>query len=127
MARTSFADIVVDGEQLNASLAANAADLPHLEPQRLEMAALLVDIKTLSTRQDAEKAAVQQTTKEMTEKVTLVRQLSTRLRAGVMQFYGNKSEKLVEFGMKPFRKRLRTLKAAKKPTAPLPPSDEPVN
>lgn len=122
MARTSFADLVVDWEQLSVALVANKADLPHLEALGIELQALLEKARNLSIQQDAQKAVVQQTTKEMMAAIDQGKLLATQLRAGVLSVYGSRSEKLVEFRMKPYRRRTR----AAKPEAParVPPSPQ---
>lgn len=122
MARTSFADLVVDWEQLSVALAANKGDLPHLEALGTDLQALLEKARNLSILQDAQKAVVQQTTKEMTGAIDQGKLLATQLRAGVLSFYGSRSEKLTEFRMKPYRRRVRATKT--KAPAPAPPSPQ---
>ncbi|HEX7183427.1 MAG TPA: hypothetical protein VF756_16460 [Thermoanaerobaculia bacterium] len=119
MARTSFADVVVDWDQLLAAWIANASDLPSLDPQRLELETLHREIRELGIKQDAQQAIVQQITQDINARIKRGRPLATQLRAGVTARYGTRSEKLVEFGMKPFRTRVRKANAsAKKSTKP---------
>ena len=115
MPRTSFADVVLDWEKLTAACQANAADLPGLEPILRELQTLLAETQALGKQQDAQKAAVQQTTLEIRERVTRGRLLATRLRDGVKSFYGTRTEKVIEFGVRPFRKRVRPPKPIEPP------------
>lgn len=118
MPGTSFADTVVEWEQLLAAWIANASELPNLDPQRLELETLLRELRQLGVQQDAQQAVAQETTKNIKERIKRGRPIATQLRAGVTARYGTRSEKLVEFGMKPFRTRVRKADAAKKSPKP---------
>lgn len=107
MARTSKSDVQYDWEHLGAAYASNAADLVGLDPLAGELNLLLTEVRALTKQQAAQRAAVQQTTLEINEKVTRGRLLATRLRHGVKAFYGTRTEKVLEFGVRPFRKPQR--------------------
>jgi hypothetical protein len=89
-------------------------ELAHLEAPCQELRIILAEIRPLRLQQDAQKAIAQQTSQEIAKRMTAGRYLATRIRGGVRSVYGNKSEKLVEFGITPLRKRSR----AGKPVAP---------
>jgi hypothetical protein len=50
---------------------------------------------------------LQETTRQLEKKMAEGRAHVLRLRAGVTSLYGNRSEKLTEFGMRPLRRRSR--------------------
>lgn len=107
MARNSRADFIVSGKQLSAAYQANAPDLPGLDALHREFATLLTEVETLSIQQEAQTAAVQQTAKDIEERVTRGRLIATRLRNGVKLHLGTRTEKVIEFGIRPFRKPVR--------------------
>lgn len=107
MPKTSFADMLLDWEKLTSACQANAADLPGLEAMQKELEALLAETIALGKQQDAQKAAVQQTTKEINDRLLRGRLLATRVRNGAKLHYGTRTEKVIEFGIRPFRKRVR--------------------
>lgn len=107
MPRNTRADFLVTGKQLSAAYLANAADLPGLETLHGEFAILLTELESLGILQEAQTAAVQQTTKEIEERLTRGGLLATRLRNGVKLHLGTRTEKVIEFGIRPFRKRVR--------------------
>jgi hypothetical protein len=106
----SRADVVVNWEKLGAAFRANPPALTGLEPLLLELETLQAEVRALGIQQDAQQAAVQQTTKEIEERVKRGTLLATRLRNGVKAFYGTRTEKVVEFGVRPFRKPVRAPK-----------------
>lgn len=63
-------------------------------------------------------ATKQETTKRLRTLLAEGRKLATFLRAGVKQRYGNRAEKLVEFGLAPLRPKVRTPDATKIPVTP---------
>lgn len=120
MSRNSRAEFLVDANHLIAAYTANSSDLPGLEPLYSELSTLVTDLNNLSIIQDAQTAAVQQTTQEINERLTRGRLLVTRMRNGVKSRYGTRTEKVIEFGIRPYRKPIRTPKPAEEvPTKPL--------
>ena len=103
--RKTYADVVTGWVSLTAGLTANSVNLPHLETHRQELLQLLAEAQALNAQQAAQTAAKQETTKELQVVLEEGLKLATFLRVGVRQHYGNRSEKLVEFGLQPFRGR----------------------
>jgi hypothetical protein len=104
----------------------NKVDLAHLEPQRARLAVVSESAKATKVKQEALKAQVQQTTRDLEGLMKEGRDLFSRLRFGVRTQYGLKSEKLTEFGMKPRRKQQK--KATPEPVAqPAPVTHTPVD
>jgi len=90
-------------QELASSLTANTAELPHLEGHRARLADLLKQAQDLTTQQAALTASKQEVSKKLQGIMDEGKKLATYLRVGVRQHYGSRAEKLVEFGMRPFR------------------------
>ena len=122
MPRKSHADLVTHFENLTTSVAANKEDLAHLQDLGTQLAAETVGAKASLVRQSTQKAEVQQTTQDLQGFIARGTDLATRLRTGVRSKYGNRSEKLTEFEVRPLRKRrtasTKTKAAEEKPTPP---------
>jgi hypothetical protein len=103
MARDRIGASTKGWQRLTTSLAANAADLPHLEAHRERLAELLTQVQNLGNQQAALTASKQEVTKQLQAAVTEARTISAFLRSGVREKYGKEAEKLVEFGLRPFR------------------------
>jgi hypothetical protein len=117
------------GDLMSKSLAANAGELPHLETQRTRFDGILVRVSDLAAQQVDLTARKQEITRQMAALLLEGRELLTFLKAGVRQHFGRRAEKLVAFGLQPFRSRARKagpdgppLKSptAQEPPAPLP-------
>jgi hypothetical protein len=106
---------------LSTSLAANSKDLPHLEGHRVELADTLAKTEDLTTQIAALTASKQEASKQLEVLMVDGRKLATYLRVGVKQNYGNRSEKLVEFGLQPLRRK----KTEPAPTDPVPVAPKP--
>lgn len=100
-------EIPVDWQKLTSSMDANAADMPHLDHSRLALKSLQEEITSLSTLQSQLRAQKQEVSKQIKEKLAEGQKIATFLRVGLKQHYGNRNEKLVEFGLQPLRKRSR--------------------
>jgi hypothetical protein len=108
MAREPKYGITINGwERLLAAFMANAADFPQLEPYREELEEMLEDVKEAATEQAALTAQKQEASKRVRSLLKAGRKVATFLRLGARRRYGDSSEKLVEFGLKPFRGRPR--------------------
>ncbi|HSS75232.1 MAG TPA: hypothetical protein VLV54_00665 [Thermoanaerobaculia bacterium] len=121
MARIQNGSTKSSWQFLSTSLATNAKDLPHLEGHRVELAATLAKSEDLTNQLAALTASKQDISKQLEALMVEGRKLATFLRVGVKQNYGNRAEKLVEFGLNPLRTR-------RKPSAtptPTPTTTEP--
>jgi len=110
----------VAGWEVTATgLTANQPELQHLDGHRLQLQEQTVQFKELSTQFNALIATKQDVCKEMQELFRRVEALMIFLRAAVRQHYGKDSEKLIEFGLQPYRGRTPS------PKAPLPEATKP--
>jgi hypothetical protein len=82
---------------------ANSADLPHLEMPLARLEALLAQGVDLTKEQAVFQASKQEATQQLQTVLTEGTRLATLLRSALKQHYGPTSEKLAEFGLKPFR------------------------
>ncbi len=94
------------------ALAANATELVHLEPklERFDELQFLAD--DLTAEQASLTAKKQDVSKRLAEVIKEESALSAFLDAGVKQHYGNRAEKLAEFGLQPLRRRPRARQTA---------------
>lgn len=117
----TFARKVTKWEMTTNAVLANAADLPHLEADRIELQNLLAEVMELGNQQMAMQAQSQQALRDLDEKLREGEALVARLRAAIRARYGYKSEKLTEFQIRPLRRRPRGSGAAEKtPQLPAP-------
>jgi hypothetical protein len=117
MARETYGETLTGWQELATSLEVNTSDFPHLEAQRLRLAELLRQAQLLSSQQAALTASKQDVSKQLLAVIDEGRKLATFLRVGIRQRYGTRAEKLIEFGLRPFRGRRR-------PAGTEPPAEE---
>lgn len=107
MPRESFAATVGSWKLLIDSVGANSGDFQQFEQKREQLEALFARARQLLAERDAHDAAKQLATRELQGVLEEGRMLATFLRQTAKQRYGNRSEKLVEFGVQPRRRRPR--------------------
>jgi hypothetical protein len=94
-------------QRLLAALQVNQAELPHMETHRAELDALVDQAGDIFQSQAALAASKQEASQKLASLLTDSLRLATVLRFALKHFYGPTSEKLVEFGIQPFRGRKR--------------------
>jgi hypothetical protein len=94
-------------ELRSKALATNTEEIPHLQAPRVRLEAMSAELKDLTAQQASLTAAKQDVSKRIAELVQAARKLLTFLDVGVKEHYGNRAEKLVEFGLLPFRSQPR--------------------
>jgi hypothetical protein len=111
-------------ELRNKALTANSVELSHLEVPRQLVVSVMTEMKDLTAQQASLTAAKQEISKRLGTLNEEGKKLLTFVDVGVRQHYGNRSEKLVEFGQKPFRSqpRIRLVGEDGKPLAKRPPA-----
>ena len=80
---------------------------PHLEAPRLKLKGILEQLRVLNVQHDLHTASKQQVAKQQRALLADGKKLGTFLRTGLREHFGNRSDKLVEFGVAPFRRRKR--------------------
>jgi len=107
MAGKTYAVIQKSLDLRSKALAANSVELPQLEISRGKLDGLLGEVKDLTAQQASLTASKQEVSKRLAELMRDGEILRGFLDAGVKEHYGNRSEKLVEFGLQPFRPQPR--------------------
>ena len=102
--------VVGNLQQLLGKLEANKADLPQMEISMTKLGTVMARVMDVSKQQGALTASKQAASKELQTLLTEGQRLANGLRALVKEHYGIRSEKLAEFGLQPFRGRVRTVK-----------------
>ena len=115
---TTYKGKLGDWENLNTTMAANSADLAHLEATRARLEVLLNLAKDAAARQAVHTAGKQEASKQLRTFIVEGDRLANLLRRAVQQHYGIRAEKIAEFGMQPFRGR----KVKVSPDEPQPPA-----
>jgi hypothetical protein len=103
----SFAELMEDWEALRLAVLDNAPNLPDVQRAQAAFELILPQIKEMKARQDSLTAARQEATQSLNKLLADGRELAIRLRAVVKSNLGPKSERLVQFGVAPLRKRTR--------------------
>jgi hypothetical protein len=126
--KQSYAGQANEWERLLRSLIANLAQLPQLEGARTKLEGLLGSFRELATQQAVHQATKQEMSRQIQAVLRDGRKTAAMIRAVLKEHYGNESEKLVEFGVQPFRARVRK-PTVEPPTEPAPvsvPDSQPV-
>ena len=105
---TTYAGKLGDWQRILAPLDANAADLPHLEIPRAQLAALLAKAVGIKKQQAASRATKQTASEQLQTTIIEGQRLAALLRQAVRQHYGPASPKLTEFNVKVFHGRAKT-------------------
>jgi hypothetical protein len=104
---TTYAGILGELVRLNASLAANAAELPHIEGARVRLDKLVTDAQAVARRQAELRASKQEASKELQALLVAASRVATAIQKLLAEHYGPRSEKLAAFNLQPFRGRRR--------------------
>ena len=125
MAREPQYGVTLNGwERLLTSMEANPDDFKAFADYRAKLKSMLDTARQASAQQAATAATKQEASKNLQALLVDGRKLANFLRNGVKQHYGNRSEKLVEFGLAPLRTKAKA-KTDQKPPATPPPSPTP--
>ena len=104
---TTYAGMLGSWQRWIATLIANGADLGHLQVQREQLESLRLRGQDQIQRQSELTAAKQELSQQLRETMGEGQRLVTIMKLSVKQHYGIDSEKLAEFGVQPFRGRIR--------------------
>lgn len=102
---TRYADHFRDWQDLVTSLEQNEALLPHLTQPRQKLEALLGEARDMANLQATHAARKQEASSRLATIITQGTKLATFLRVGVKEHFGNRSERLAEYRIQPFRGR----------------------
>ena len=93
------------------ALAANIEELPHLALPLSRLEEMLDWLKKLTAEQARLTAARQEVSQRIAEIINNAQVLLTSVDLAIKQQYGNRSERLAEYGVQPFRRKPATRKA----------------
>jgi hypothetical protein len=113
----SQADVLTEAERILAAMQANDADIAHLSGSRDKLQSHLEMARELSRQQSSLAASKQEATSQLQQTLHDLAKLIHFLRIGFKEHYGTRSEKLVDYGVKPFRGRPRRVQAPPTPPA----------
>ncbi|HYN20643.1 MAG TPA: hypothetical protein VE078_06760 [Thermoanaerobaculia bacterium] len=113
---TTYSGILGDLLRLQTALAARVGEVPHLAQSRERFEAAVGRAQALIRDQAVLNATKLERSRHIKEAIGDGLRLATILRKGLLQHYGIRSERLVEFGIQPFRGR----KSKSKPEEPEP-------
>jgi hypothetical protein len=120
----SYGDTLKEWELITEACTVNEVDLHNLTEQRDQLEALLDQAKAVLAQQAAFTASRQDRSIRLLAMLEDGRKLASFLRAGIKQRYGNRSEKLAEFGVRPLRPR-RSSPSTQPPPGPEAPAPDP--
>ena len=105
--------------QISAGVTNNIEQVEHLQPGVIKLKELHMRAINLSAQQAALTTTKQETTKELRQVIREGDALADFLRTGARAHFGANSEKMIEFGMQPFRgRKAKSETPAPKPEAP---------
>jgi hypothetical protein len=122
MSRENQAETLDGWDRLTTPMGANPTQFPNLEDERQQLVSILTRSRDLVIQQAALTASKQDISKRLDALLGEGRKLATFIRVGVKQKLGNRSEKVIEFGLQPFRSRSRKPSPPPEKIAPAPPS-----
>lgn len=111
---TTYSGVLGELGRLGSALAANAGELAHLEGPRGRLLTIYGEAQQVAQQQAALKATKQEASKRLKTLLVEGKRVANGLSRFLREHYGTRSEKLTEFGLKPYRGR------APKPAPDLP-------
>jgi hypothetical protein len=103
--KSRYADHIKEWEDLSTSLLPSATEAPQIEIQRAALQKMLDQARDLTTQQAMFQAQKQEVSGQLGALMKEGKRLASVLRATVKQHYGIRNEKLIQFGIQPFRGR----------------------
>jgi hypothetical protein len=97
------ADHLVEWEALVAALTARAAEVPQLEASRRKLEQLVAQYREVLPRHKELTASKQELSQQLEQLSNEARKVATVLKVSVKEHFGSRSERLLEFGIPPFR------------------------
>ena len=105
--KNSYPELIIDFQELLASLEATPELLPLVETERQALVQVLTDVQRLRTRQTELTALKQRATQELREAMERGKESRIQIRSVLRGKVGPKNELLVRFKVAPIRKRRR--------------------
>ena len=119
----SYGNTFKEWELITEACDSNQADFPFLQAPKEELEALLEQVRDAVKQQAVYTASRLDMSTKIRESLDKGRKLATVLRTSIKQRYGNRSDKLAEFGVQPLRPRRQSVPTS--PTSPPPGPEAP--
>ena len=103
--------------RLNSTMAANAAETPHLDGVRGRLRPILTEAAEVAKQQASLTAGKQEMSKRLATLLIEGERVAAAIEKLLKEHHGVRSEKLAQYGLRPFRGLVRKAK----PTSPEPP------
>ncbi len=116
----TYTDAVTDWQRLLAAVEDNLQSLPDILAEKTALEQALLEARSVKAEQDAYTASRQEATQNLNMVLDTGRDLAMRIRAAAKHRIGARSERLVQFGIAPLRRR------ARRNPQPVPPPPSPV-
>ena len=115
-----------DLQSLSVTVEANKEQLPQLVPFGLRLGGIVTRSLDLSKQQAALTASKQEASKQLQLLLTEGQRVADVIRTVVRDHFGPRDEKLVEFGVQPFRgRKAKTPSGTPQPPGPTPQPPDP--
>lgn len=122
MPKSSLADFITDWEKLLKNVADTATELPNLDVYKEPLEQFLEQAKDGTALAEARRGVKQQETKDLRTLMTQGKEAATKLRSAIKAHFGPKSERLIQYGMRPIRNRPRPAPATNEKPKPVNPA-----
>jgi hypothetical protein len=118
---TTYTGKLGELQRLNTALATNSGDLPDLEGSRNKLAGMQAQAQDAVKRQAELRAEKQELSQQLRTIFGESDRLVSLVRRALKAHYGIRAEKLVEFGVQPFRgRKAKTTNGTPQPPGPTP-------
>jgi hypothetical protein len=114
---TRYVGIMGDLHLLAVIMEANKEQFPEMEPFRLKLVGIVTQSQDVTAQQAALRAAKQEASQQLRRLLTEGQAVAHVCRTALKNRLGPRDERIVEFGLQPFRGR-KTKAAAKTPATP---------
>jgi len=115
---TRQSDVIKQWQSLVSALADNIGDLQHLSSRFVKLQGILGESISVLQEQATARASKQAASRRLEDLLSEGQKVATFLNVGVREHYGNRSEKLAEFHLRPLRGRRPAVKPEPPPPQP---------
>jgi len=115
---TRQSDVIKQWQGLVSALADNIGDLQHLSSRFVKLQGILGESISVLQEQATARASKQAASRRLEDLLSEGQKVATFLNVGVREHYGNRSEKLAEFHLRPLRGRRPAVKPEPPPPQP---------
>jgi hypothetical protein len=123
---TTYTGKLGELQRINNALAANSGDLPDLEGSRNKLIGMQTQAQDAVKRQAELRAEKQEISQQLRSIFGESDRLVSLVRKGLKAHYGIRAEKLVEFGVQPFRgRKAKPVAGTPQPPGPTPQAPSP--